>query len=212
MDIKEQLLAYLEGTLTPAQRHEVVRRLSTSRHWQQEWETLQYSQTQLKREMPAFGCPTSKQLTTLLPDILKESKRPSRLREKVDWTQGGMLLCMVAVFLMMVPVLIKAQSAVLASTDLKNIPATTNTPIAIRASTLEVPRVVVASADNANPVEAVFYRVQADFQYCDSRSGFFLPISPRNRTNTRWVAGMTPAPAPGSTLEPSREAALATRQ
>lgn len=209
MDIKEQLLAYLEGTLTPAQRREVVRRLATSRQWQAELETIQYSQSQLKREMPAFGCPTSKQLTALLPDILEKSKRPSPLREKVDWAQGGMLLCMVAVMLMMVPILIRAQTAVLASTNLKNIPATTNTPISIRVSTLEVPRAVVASSNRSNVVEVVAYRIQTDFQYCDSSTGLFLPISPR--TDVRAV-GLTPAPVPGSTLEPSREAALETRQ
>ncbi|MCQ3930287.1 MAG: hypothetical protein DPW16_07485 [Chloroflexi bacterium] len=211
MDIKEQLLAYLEGTLTPAQRREVVRRLAISHQWQAELEAIQYSQSQLKREMPAFGCPTHKQLTALLPDILEKSKQPSRLREKMDWAQGGMLLCMVAVILMMVPILIKAQTAVLASTNLKNIPATTNTPVAIRVSTLEVPRAVVASSNGANVVEAVVYRIQADFQYCDLRTGLFLPISPRTRSDVRAV-GLTPAPVPGSTLEPSREAALETRQ
>ncbi|MBI5929513.1 MAG: hypothetical protein HY862_09405 [Chloroflexi bacterium] len=210
MDIKEQLLAYLEGTLTPTQRREVVRRLATSRQWQEELEALQYSQTQLKREMPAFGCATHKQLSALLPDILEKSKqRPSLLSEKLDWTQGGMLLCMLAVMLMMVPVLIKAQTAVLASTNLKNIPATTNTPGAIRASTSEAPHVVVASANRSDPVAVVAYRIQIDFQYCDSQSGLFLPISPRTYIR---VVGMTPAPAPGSTIEPSREAALETRQ
>ncbi len=209
MDIKEQLLAYLEGNLTPAQRREVMRRLATSRQWQAELEAIQYSQSQLKREMPAFGCPTSKQLTALLPDILEKSKQPSRLREKVDWTQGGMLLCMIAVMLMMVPVLIKAQTAVLASTNLKNIPATTNTPVSVRASTLEVPR-VVAAAHQSNPVAAVAYRIQADFQYCDLRTGLFLPLSAAH--SDVWVVGLTPAPVPGSTLEPSREAALETRQ
>lgn len=211
MDIKEQLLAYLEGTLTPAQRREVVRRLATSPQWQAELEAIQYSQSQLKREMPAFGCPTHKQLTALLPDILEKSKQPSRLREKVDWTQGGMMLCMIAVMLMMVPILVKAQTAVMDATNLKNIPATTNTPVAIRASTLEVPRAVVASSNRGSAVEAVAYRIQADFQYCDIRTGLFLPISPRTRSDI-WPVGLTPAPVPGSTLEPSREAALETHQ
>lgn len=219
VDIKEQLLAYLEGTLTPAQRREVVRRLATSHQWQQELENLQQSQSRLKREMPAFGCPTHGQLSALLPDILEKSKRrPSRLRDKFDWTQGGMLLCMVAVMMMMVPAIIRAQTAVLASTELGNVPHSTNTPSAIRASTLEVPRnafVFVSRTVSlaARPVRVAAFQIQSNFQCTDAQRGLFIAVSADSDSLGSFEnVGATPAPAPGSTIEPSLEAALEIRQ
>jgi hypothetical protein len=170
--------------------------------------------------MPAFGCPTHGQLSALLPDILEKSKRrPSRLRGKFDWTQGGMLLCMVAVMMMMVPVIIRAQTAVLASTELGNVPHSTNTPSAIRASTLEVPRNAFAlvsrtvSLSAARPVRVAAFQIQANLQCTDAHRGLLLSVSSDSNAMVGFEnVGATPAPAPGSTLEPSLEAALEIRQ
>ncbi len=125
--MREQLIAYLEGTLTPEQRREVALRLQYSMQWQRELTRVEQMQSKLRQQMPLLGQPESGQLESLLPGILERVARPPR--RSLHW--GGlqtmlMIVGLVAV-LVCVPLLLHSTSVDAMVNWSQNVPVSTST-------------------------------------------------------------------------------------
>lgn len=181
VDTREQLVAYVEGTLTPEQRLQVVRRLAHSPFWQRELEKLHQTDDQLRREMPVFGRPQQTQLQALLPTILAQSQ-PALCGE--SWwgkLRASLLVAGTLAVLVMVPLLLNSASADAGGKWSPNVPHSTATQAAqSRESTEEA------------PARLVYEDISAQRE---ARASMAF---------VRWAA--SPAPMPGATAEPSRAA------
>jgi anti-sigma factor RsiW len=181
VDIREQLVAYLDGTLTLEQRWQIARHLATSRHWRDELEKLERTASQLRRDMPGFGQPHPAQLQALLPYILARTSPESRRWD--PWKkaiQTSFLVCGALVMLVLVPLLLHSAS-VDAGAWSPNVPRSTATQI-------------MHSKDSTAETSAhlVFEDISVKRD---------LVVSPVARL---WSA--SPVPVPAATFEPSREA------
>jgi hypothetical protein len=171
----------------------VVHRLALDERWQAELNRLGYVQQQLKREMPAFGYPVQGQLAGLLPTILDNARRRrGPLANQPDRFQTGMVVFVVLLLLIMIPLLIEAQSSVFAAASIGNVPHATHTPALAKKSTFEAQ-----------------FQTYAVFQVSIGtglRPADDKPVGSSERT-ARLSMAASPVPAPGATLQPSLQAA-----
>ncbi|MCB9436190.1 MAG: hypothetical protein H6673_04250 [Anaerolineales bacterium] len=176
MDIREQLIAYLEGTLAPDQRVKVTRHLAQSATWQREYQAVRQTQAELRREMPLFGEPAPDRLKALLPSILEQATRPKRRPLLTTNFQSMILVGSMAVLLVLLPFFLHNSAVDAAGAWPHNVPLQTSTAV-VQDSTLEAESVLLVANETTERDEL---------------------------TSILWSA--SPAPMPGATLEPSREA------
>lgn len=146
MTDKEQLIAFIEGTLTPAQKIRMQRRLERSVKLQTELFHLQRMQSELRNEMSLLGKPLKANLKALLPDILCQTHHPKltyRLRVQEIGLQTFFAACVLVVCLTVAPLLVSLhQEARAANESIENVPRATHTVQAQQKET-EEPSVVV---------------------------------------------------------------------
>lgn len=176
MDIREQLIAYLEGTLSPDQRLQVARSLAESTHWQREYQTVRQTQAQLRREMPLFGEPTPDRLKALLPAILEQTTHPKHRAFPTTNLQSMILVGSMMLVLVLLPFFLHNSAVDAAGAWPHNVPLQTSTAV-VQDSTLEADLVLLVADETTERDEV---------------------------RSILWSA--SPAPMPGATLEPSREA------
>lgn len=181
MDIREQLLAYLENRLSSEQRQRVISRLARSNQWQAEFQKLSTANRSLRQQMPVLGQGHHPQLQALLPNILSQTKQRPQWHEHL-WkgVQASLFVGSSLTVLLFLPLLLRSNSFDTARAWSPNVPASTPTEAAqfnaLQESTEEVP----------TPVQPI------------PQNALASPVA------LRWSA--SPAPMPGATLEPSREA------
>ncbi len=193
MDIREQLIAYLEGTLTPGQRIRIARRLERSTYWQRELALVQQTHVQLRREMPLLGRPAPGQLEALLPTILDRADGGGRQGNWWSGVQTSLLAGALLATLLLIPLLLHSTSAEAVS-GLQNVPQSTFTQAAQSSES-------AANVADAGP--ALLVTEEPDLERLVSvENGDGLNAAPSSVV--RWAA--SPVPMPEATLEPSREA------
>jgi hypothetical protein len=183
MNMQETLTAYLEGTLSPAERMTVLRQINNSTHWRNEFYRLQDVRRELQREMPLMGRPLDGQLAALLPNILDSKPRLDMgLIVKQIFMYTLLFLTIVALSAMFMQFTTSAHAAV---QRLQNEPSITNTPeIAQSESTVEVQnQVLLVRAESGDNQALNILNNHASFTFLAS-----------------------PAPMPGATAIPSLEA------
>lgn len=128
-DLRETLVAYIEGTLSSDERAEVQRRLQCSAVWQREFAKIEHMQSELKQHMPLIGYHNTAKLDALLPDILQEAAAPTP-RRYYWWKGAQIILVMSCVFgvLLMVPIVLQSASAEAQDSWSPNAPVSTSTP------------------------------------------------------------------------------------
>lgn len=176
MDIREQLIAYLEGTLPPDQRIQVARCIASSTYWQREYQTARQTQAQLQREMPLLGEPAPDRLKALLPSILEQTAHPKRRVISTANPHSILLVGSLMLVLVLLPFFLHNSAVDAAGAWPQNVPLQTSTAV-VQDSTLEAKQVLLVANETTQRDEV---------------------------RSILWSA--SPAPMPGATLEPSREA------
>jgi hypothetical protein len=127
LNIRDTLLAYLDGTLSGAERRKVAQKLASSNRWRNEYDSLRNVRWQLTNEMPLMGSPLDGQLASLLPSIFEEAQ------PHLNWhwlIRRGILLGSVTLTILVLTIgFVKLTSSAYASVEtIGNVPSVTNTP------------------------------------------------------------------------------------
>lgn len=127
MNIRDTLLAYIDGTLSPAAKRQVSQKLANSVRWQTEYDSLKNVRWQLTNEMPLMGSPLDGQMASLLPHILQETQSSFNgrwfIRQAFMFGTVGLTILLLTVGFVQL-----TSSAHAAVNILGNIPSITNTP------------------------------------------------------------------------------------
>lgn len=190
--MRDQLIGYVEGTLSPEERIRVMKHLADSPHWQQELATVEYVQQQLQLEMPLLGRPQAGQLDALLPDIFERTARSNRSRWQPP--SGGIqtlfLIGVIFAVLMIVPFILHDPSANAAANFTQEVPLATNTAVSVYKQDTFEARYTTTDGEVATQEPAVQLNMDVNVGNADSQ---------RN-----WMSA-SPVPAPGGTAIPSLE-------
>ncbi len=192
MNTREQLLAYLEGTLTPEHRLRVARRLQDSPRWQRELADIQQMQRQLRLEMPLFGQSTPPNLDTLLPSILEQTTTP---RFRWDILRTGVVVCGVMALLVLIPLFLHSTSVDAVTNWSHNVPQNTATQSS-QLEELRLGRVIVTDEPDYSHLLLDVGDEPDLLSDLSIKRGAVVTIS--------WSA--SPVPMPGATLLPSLQA------
>lgn len=125
--MREQLIAYLEGTLKPEECREVALRLQHSAQWRQELGQIQELQAELQQQMPLLGQPAPGQLDVLLSGILDRASRPRRSAFRWDGLQTILLVVGTVAVLVLFPLFLHNTSVDAMVNWSQNVPVSTNT-------------------------------------------------------------------------------------
>lgn len=128
MNIRDTLLAYIDGTLSSGERRKVAQKLASSPRWQNEYDGLKNVRFQLKNEMPLMGSPLDGQLASLLPNIFEATETRFRWRWLLHQTVlfGSVVLTIMALTVGFVKLTSSAHASV---QTFGNVPSITNTPV-----------------------------------------------------------------------------------
>lgn len=128
MNIRDTLLAYIDGTLSTTERRKVAQKLAGSNRWRNEYDSLRNVRFQLTNEMPLMGAPMDGQLASLLPSIFEETQT------RLNWRwlmRKAVLYGSVTLTILVLSVgFVKLTSSAYASVQtIGNVPSVTNTPV-----------------------------------------------------------------------------------
>ncbi len=196
MDMRDQLIGYVEGTLTPEERLRVSRHLAESPLWQQELTNIEYIQQQLQFEMPLLGRPQQGQLDSLLPDIFEKASGFKKSRWQFPTSGGQTLFVVFAIFivLMIAPFVLHSPEANASANFTQEVPFATNTAMSLYKSDTMEARYTVDNRDVTE--EAPIVILQSQERDADL---------PNENSHSRYLMSASPVPAPGGTAIPSLE-------
>lgn len=126
--MRDQLIAYIEGTLSPTERRDVLQHLQNSAAWQAEWREVQQVQSRLADRCSWREFADTPTLDNLLPDILDKAARPTPRYHY--WMKGLEVIGLMTVLfgaLLMVPLVFGDSKASAQNGWSPNNPVSTNT-------------------------------------------------------------------------------------
>lgn len=110
--MREQLIAYIEGTLSAEARRDVLYHLQHSRRWQREWDKVKRVQSCLANSASWHEFAEAPKLESLLPTILDRAKGPTP-RYHYWWKGLQLMLVLTCLFgtLLLIPLLLGDSTA-----------------------------------------------------------------------------------------------------